>query len=52
MTTFLEAFVRDLQAQDRSPHTVSAYVKRRARLLRLAGGTLGAGRPAGGNYAF
>jgi site-specific recombinase XerD len=25
MTAFLEAFVRDLRAQDRSPHTVSAY---------------------------
>ncbi len=25
MTAFLEAFVRDVRAQDRSPHTVSAY---------------------------
>ena len=25
MTTFLQEFVRSLQAQDRSPHTVSAY---------------------------
>lgn len=25
MTAFLEAFVRDLQARDRSPHTISAY---------------------------